>query len=199
MKTKFRFFFTRHGQTFWNVENKICGATDIGLTTQGYTQAQQCGTYIAEHCRDIDLILTSPLSRAYETARTISEITGMPMKTDIRLKEQNFGYYESTPRDSKEFFEAKKQFLNRFGSGESMMQVSQRIYNLLDEITDDTEHTYLLVAHNGIARHIESWCHEMSNDEFSAFGIRNCEIREYEGMEDGIIKITERNTQNDKN
>ena len=26
------FYFTRHGQTVWNVENKICGATDIALT-----------------------------------------------------------------------------------------------------------------------------------------------------------------------
>src|SRR5699024_5234191 len=28
-------YFTRHGETFWNVENKICGATDIGLTPRG--------------------------------------------------------------------------------------------------------------------------------------------------------------------
>ena len=28
------FYFVRHGQTIWNVENKICGATDIALTVQ---------------------------------------------------------------------------------------------------------------------------------------------------------------------
>lgn len=33
-------YFTRHGQTFWNVENKICGATDIGLTELGHSQAR---------------------------------------------------------------------------------------------------------------------------------------------------------------
>ena len=31
-------FFTRHGQTIWNVENKICGATDIELTELGHRQ-----------------------------------------------------------------------------------------------------------------------------------------------------------------
>ena len=31
-------YFTRHGQTIWNVENKICGATDIALTEQGHQQ-----------------------------------------------------------------------------------------------------------------------------------------------------------------
>ena len=30
------FYFTRHGQTIWNVENKICGATDIALTELGH-------------------------------------------------------------------------------------------------------------------------------------------------------------------
>lgn len=33
------FYFTRHGQTIWNVENKICGATDIALTDLGHQQA----------------------------------------------------------------------------------------------------------------------------------------------------------------
>ena len=32
-------YFVRHGQTYWNVENKICGATDIALTPLGHEQA----------------------------------------------------------------------------------------------------------------------------------------------------------------
>ena len=39
-------YFTRHGQTFWNVENKICGATDIGLTELGHKQAEELGQKI---------------------------------------------------------------------------------------------------------------------------------------------------------
>ena len=33
------FYFVRHGETVWNVENKICGATDIELTQKGHEQA----------------------------------------------------------------------------------------------------------------------------------------------------------------
>ena len=33
------FYFIRHGQTVWNVANKICGATDIELTEKGHQQA----------------------------------------------------------------------------------------------------------------------------------------------------------------
>ena len=41
-------FFTRHGQTIWNVENKICGATDIELTELGHQQAEELGRKLAE-------------------------------------------------------------------------------------------------------------------------------------------------------
>lgn len=174
------FYFTRHGQTFWNVSNQICGATDIGLTEQGYNQAKTLGETIRQQYKDIDLILTSPLSRAYKTALTISEITGIPLQIEPRLMEQNFGVYESTPRDSAEFHEAKKNFCDRFKTGESMLQVAARIFSLLDEIRKDADHTVLLVAHNGIARHIEAYFHSMSNEEFSSFGIGNCEIRRYD-------------------
>ena len=41
-------YFVRHGQTIWNVENKICGATDIALTEFGHEQAVETGRKIAE-------------------------------------------------------------------------------------------------------------------------------------------------------
>ena len=39
-------YFVRHGQTIWNVENKICGATDIALTEFGHEQAVETGREI---------------------------------------------------------------------------------------------------------------------------------------------------------
>lgn len=48
------FYFTRHGQTIWNVENKIRGATDIALTDAGHKQAIELGHYIKEHHIHID-------------------------------------------------------------------------------------------------------------------------------------------------
>ena len=41
-----KFYFVRHGQTVWNVENKICGATDIELTDFGHEQAIKTGEEI---------------------------------------------------------------------------------------------------------------------------------------------------------
>lgn len=58
------------------------------------------------------MILYSPLVRAKDTALHISEITGIPAKEEIRLKEQNFGKYESTARDGAKFREAKSSLSN---------------------------------------------------------------------------------------
>ena len=60
-----------------------------------------------------------------------------------------------------------------------MLRLAQRIYNLLDEIKDKSdEKTYILVAHNGIARVVQSYFYDMTNEEFAAYGIQNCEIKD---------------------
>lgn len=174
-------YFVRHGQTIWNVENKICGATDIELTEYGHRQAIETGKIILSRKIHADEILYSPLVRAAETARHISEMTGIPVRMEPRLKEQNFGKYESTPRNGEEFKEAKKQFVSHYEGGESMLHLAQRIYNLLDEIKEESDHkTYILVAHNGIARMVQSYFYDMTNDEYAAFGVKNCEVVKYE-------------------
>ena len=96
------FYFTRHGQTVWNVENKICGATDIALTDLGHQQAAELGERILKEGIKIDEILYSPLMRAADTAKHISEVTGIPAREELRLKEQNFGKYEEMVKNSKE-------------------------------------------------------------------------------------------------
>lgn len=53
------FYFVRHGQTVWNVEGKICGATDIALTQLGHEQAIETGKKILEEHIQADEILYS--------------------------------------------------------------------------------------------------------------------------------------------
>lgn len=172
-------YFVRHGESRWNVENKICGATDIELTEKGHQQAIETARMIAESAVKADAILYSPLKRAYDTAKHIHELTGIPLREEPRLFEQCFGKYEGTPRDGEEFKLAKQQFLNRYEGGESMFQLAQRIYNLLDDIKNDDK-TYILVAHNGIARVINSYFYEMTNEEYALFGVKNCQLMKYD-------------------
>ena len=175
------FYFARHGQTVWNVENKICGATDIELTELGHQQATELAKKIKEEGVKIDEILYSPLVRAKETARHISEMTGIPYRVEPRLIEQNFGKWESTLRDGKDFKKAKEFFACSHEGGESTLRLAQRIYNLLDEIKAESDKkTYILVAHNGIARVVQSYFTDMTNEEYAAFGVKNCAVVRYD-------------------
>ncbi len=174
-----RIYFVRHGETVWNVENKICGMTDSPLTENGRAQARQTGALVHASGLHIDEILYSPLSRAADTAKAIAADTGIPAREEPRLREQCFGKYEGTPRDGAEFKVSKTHFADRYDGGESMLQLAQRLYNLLDELKADENKTYLLVAHNGIARVVQSYFYDMTNEEYAAFGIQNCELREF--------------------
>ena len=174
-----KLYFTRHGETVWNVENKICGMTDSPLTERGRAQAQALGEKVKNGGYAIDEILYSPLSRAADTAKAIAEATGIPARCEPRLREQCFGKYEGTPRNGEKFRVSKTYFADRYGGGESMLQLAQRIYNLLDELRAQPDKTYLLVAHNGIARVVHSYFYDMTNEEYAAAGIRNCELVEY--------------------
>ena len=174
-----KLYFTRHGQTVWNVENKICGSTDIELTEQGKQQADRLGEIIRDGDYHIDEILCSPLIRAKETADRISIKTGIPVRVEPRLIEQCFGKYEGTARNGEQFKADKANFINSYDGGETMLHLAARIYSLLDELKQDDK-VYLLAAHNGIARIVRSYFFDMTNDEFAAYGIANCDVLEFE-------------------
>lgn len=179
-----KIYFVRHGQSEMNVEARVCGVTNSPLTARGCEQAQETARMIKARIdageMRIDEILASPLERAYNTAMAISEATGIPVRVEPRLIEQNYGKWEGECKDTPEFFHAKATFANHNGGGESNMRVAQRIYNLLDDLRQDTDRTYLLAAHNGIGRIVYSYFHDMENEEFAAFTLNNAEVMENE-------------------
>ena len=184
-------YFTRHGQSLWNIEKKICGATDIALSDLGREQASALGCRIREmldagektpdgNAFRIDEILYSPLSRTTETAQLIAEATGIPCRPEQRIIEQDFGRYEGLDRELEEFSKDKMRFFYDFDGGETMARCMARVYHLMGDLEKESRETgkiYLLVAHNGIARGFESWFREMTIQEY-ANGCRfgNCEL-----------------------
>lgn len=167
-------YFIRHGQTVWNREHRIAGVTDVALTDEGRRQALEAAKELKSRGIQIDEIWSSPLSRAAETAKILSEGTGIPWRIEPRLKEQNFGSWEGRSPSDETFIREKQQFACRCGGGESMLQVAQRVYNLLDELKREPDKTRLLVAHNGIARVVYTYFREMTNEKFARLSVPNC-------------------------
>src|SRR5690554_970725 len=83
-------YLVRHGETDWNFEHRIQGATDIPLNDTGRQQARRTGRLLAS--RKWDAIVASPLSRAFDTASIIAEEIGLPAPTALAgIVERNYG------------------------------------------------------------------------------------------------------------
>lgn len=179
---KTRIYFTRHGETTMNAENHISGITDCDLTATGIAQAQQLAALCAQQ-GDIGLILCSPLKRARKTAEIIAAQIHVPVVTDARLREWDYGSYEDQPRDAApEFQAAKREFGVRMkDGGESLLQLAHRVYSCIDGIRQQyAGMTVLCVCHGGVCRAAETYFRDMSTDAFSHFFMGNCELRRYE-------------------
>ena len=147
-----KFYVTRHGEAVWNVHNKICGRTDVELTEKGREQAGELAERVKDY--DIDLIITSPLQRAFETAQTVANKCRIPLQIDDRLIEQHYGIFEGKDRQDEGFLANKRQFAYRYPEGgESMMQMAYRVYGFIEDVKKNyPKKNVLIVCHGGVCR-----------------------------------------------
>ena len=88
---------------------------------------------------------------------------------------------EGASRFDEGFLSNKKSFAVRYPGGESQMSTAARVYAFLEETARSYPgESVLVVCHGGICRIIESYFHNMTNEEFFQFNMGNCEVREYE-------------------
>lgn len=174
-----KLYVTRHGETEFNVLHKISGTTDVELTDKGKEQAAKLAELLAD--KNIDLIISSPMKRAQDTARAIAQKCNVDILIDERLKEQDYGIYEGMDPKTSEFQSDRRHFALRCPQGESKLQLAARAYALLDDIKDKySDKTVLLVCHGGTCRVIHTYFHDMTNEEFFGFKMDNCGIQEYD-------------------
>lgn len=91
------FFLARHGETLWHADHRYAGVSDVGLTRHGLGQAAALGAWAAD--ARLDAIVSSPLSRARQSAAPAVETTGLPLRVDERLIEIDFGVGEGLTPD----------------------------------------------------------------------------------------------------
>ena len=150
-------YVARHGETDWNKKGIISGRSDIALSKIGYHQATLLAEEVANLDAPITRIIHSPLNRAEETARIVSEANHLPMSVDERLIELDYGDYDGKSDELAGYQKIRTQFAVRYPNGESLMDVYARIVPLLAELEQDAENTYLLVCHNSVIRAIKNY------------------------------------------
>lgn len=144
-------YLVRHGETDWNLQHRIQGLTDIPLNEDGRAQARATGRLLAR--RRWDGIYSSPLSRAFETARIISAEVGLgePQVIDA-LVERNYGEAEGL-----DFAEIDRRWPDRghVPGQESREEVIARVLPALRELAAaHPGESLIVVSHGGAIRSV---------------------------------------------
>ncbi|MFM6980968.1 MAG: histidine phosphatase family protein [Micrococcales bacterium] len=146
--TETRLGLLRHGQTDWNIDFRLQGISDIPLNATGIQQAENVARELA--AEDWDLILASPLSRAIDTAKAVSEsFGGFALRVEPLLIERSFGEAEGL---------SYEEYRNRFGrngapNGETLDELRLRVENLLHFVVEEfAGKRVLAVSHGALIR-----------------------------------------------
>jgi len=143
----------RHGQTALSAERRFAGIGDIELTETGVRQAKLAGERLAAR-GGVDVIVTSPLRRARQTAREVAAATGAPVEEDADLRETDFGDWEGLT-----FTEAQRRWPDEVAAwladpaaappgGESFAAVADRVRAARERLmAAHLRQTVLVVSH----------------------------------------------------
>lgn len=174
-----KLYIVRHGETDWNKNKMMQGNTDIPLNQNGISQALSISKLLED--KNIDVCYSSPLTRAYETAKLITNNGSIII--DKRLEERDLGEFEGKScnlYDSHYYWNRK---INSSSYGvESANDLITRVQSFYDELKNKySEKSILIVTHGAIVRTL-NFIIEGYDDEtdFSSFDVPNCHVFEYE-------------------
>jgi uncharacterized phosphatase len=139
----------RHGQTDWNIDFRLQGITDIPLNETGIAQAKDAAAVIDS--KNWDLVLSSPLSRARDTAAIVCEANGLSEAIiEPLLLERSFGEAEGL---SHEEWKSKYTDPNSVPGGESLHDLEKRANLLLDSLAQRyAGKRFIAVSHGALIR-----------------------------------------------
>ena len=157
------FYVFRHGETDYNLEKRWQGCgIDIDLNQTGKQQAKD----LAEKMQTlkIEIIYSSPLKRAYQTAQAVSEKTNAQIKIIPELTEASVGLCEGLTRDeiANKYPEIWEKWYNddgninwsiRWPKGESKQEIKDRLFTAFEKILNTKETTIGIASHSGSIRY----------------------------------------------
>ncbi len=162
-------YIFRHGETDWNTQKRAQGWIDIPLNDNGRSQAEKLASLLSPV--GLEIIYSSPLSRALETARIVAKSANINVVVNEGLKEINLGIFsgkiirvtdnpdEKKMDMSQDEIVVPSQLINNSDfvplGGESMSQLDARAWNVLTEILKVTDCDKIGIStHSGLARSI---------------------------------------------
>ncbi len=182
-KIKSSWFFVRHGETDWNVQKRTQGqSAKTSLNETGRMQAASAASILKAY--PIDLVISSDLDRAKETAEIIAKELGAEVSFDERLRERDFGVLEGLTREEVEekglSSEREKINANRHEKpkgGESWNAVEARMIEALHHHKKNHHHkNIVIVSHGATLKILFEKLKNIGIEETGLAVLRNAEI-----------------------
>jgi broad specificity phosphatase PhoE/RimJ/RimL family protein N-acetyltransferase len=158
--TRTRFTLIRHGETAWNANGRWQGHAPVPLNDEGRRQAQALGRFMSGRDPQIQVIVASDLSRAFETAQIVGAAINVEASADPRFREVALGEWQGLTMDEVRTWDAERlnalrlnPFLMPRPGGESWEQVARRALEGLEALhTQHSGHHIAVVSHGGTIR-----------------------------------------------
>jgi probable phosphoglycerate mutase len=189
----------RHGETAWNAERRLQGHLDIPLNPEGERQAGLLAAALA--CEPLDVLVSSDLMRARQTAQAIAGLRGMPLQIDPGLRERCYGGFEGLL-----YSEIEQRFPREFAAwqardvdavlppgancGESFRAFFARATGaILALAAAHPGKTIALVAHGGVLECAYRLARGLPLDQPRDFKVFNASVNRFV-LEAGVLKAT---------
>ena len=172
-------YVVRHGETVWNKENKVQGITDIELSEKGRKDAYKLQGLVKS--LNIDIVISSPLIRAKETAKILVDST-LPINTDDRIKERDWGFNEGANINEVDRVDCWDVVLNTSVQYiEPLQDFMYRVSSFLEDIkVRYKDKNVLVVTHSAVVRAIHYLLNKIPEDgDLTKINIPNLRIIEY--------------------
>jgi probable phosphoglycerate mutase len=179
----------RHGETAWNAERRLQGHLDIALNPEGERQAAALANALRHE--QFDLIVSSDLQRARQTADAVAALHGIPVQLDPALRERCYGGFEGLL-----YAEIEQRFPVEFAAwqgrdidgalppgvnrGESFREFNARVTTaILGWAAAHPGQTLALVAHGGVLECAHRAALGMALETPRSFSIHNASINRF--------------------
>lgn len=174
-----RLVLWRHGETDYNAALRMQGQLDSQLTAKGLGQARRASPLLADLAPDV--LVTSDLSRAADTAAVLAAETGLPLRVDKRLRETHLGKWQGLTHAEVEA--GCPGGIQRWRSspecappgGETRVAVAARAAGVVDELDEAGYATAVLCTHGGLIAGLTPLLLDLPRARWPMFGgISNC-------------------------
>ena len=173
-------YLVRHGESESNLSKRYSGITDVDLSQTGREQAVKAGINLKN--AEISKIFSSPLKRAFDTAKIISKENNYDENNIVienSLIEVNFGIFENMTWEEMQVLHKeetdkwiKEKHKYKFPQGESYDDIISRVSKFVDNVPDNS----LIVTHFGVIQSVLLYLKIADELNLWKFRISNCDI-----------------------